>query len=424
MDALNTSQPTTWTFRRVIWATLVLVFVVLAFWLLYRFHAVIFVLFVSIVMGTAMRPAVARLYSIGVPRRTGVLLVYVLLLALLIAFVFLLFPLVVEQGATIAAQAPVYYQGLREWMATYPNLWIVRLSEFLPAALPGLESAPQTGEEVLASSEQALGYIASAAQVILIATAILLLAFHWTLDGPRAVQSMLTLIPRNQRESIGELIATMETRVGYYIVGQGVLGIVIGVMALIAYLLIGLPNALVLALVAGVMEFVPMIGPLIGAVPAAIVALSIDPSKLAWVIVATLVIQQLENSVLVPRVMRKAVGVNPFVTLLAIFAFTSLFGIAGALMAIPIAAILQVLFNRFVFHPEAQEADGLEGRDYASRLRYEAQDLAEDLRGQARLSKSGTDLWVRQTDEMMDEIEAITTDLDFLLAQVANPEAP
>jgi hypothetical protein len=82
------------------------------------------------------------------------------------------------------------------------------------------------------------------------------------------------------------------------------------------------------------------------------------------------------------------------------------------------------LLNRFVFHPEAQEADGPEGRDYASRLRYEAQDLAEDLRGQARLSKSGTDLWVRQTDEMMDEIEAITTDLDFLLAQVANPEAP
>jgi predicted PurR-regulated permease PerM len=235
---------------------------------------------------------------------------------------------------------------------------------------------------------------------------------------------LLKLIPRNQRESIGELITTMETKVGYYIVGQGVLGIVIGVMALIAYLLIGLPNALVLALVAGVMEFVPMIGPLIGAVPAAIVALSIDPFKFVWVIVATLVIQQLENSVLVPRVMRKAVGVNPFVTLLAIFAFTSLFGIAGALMAIPIAAILQVLLNRFVFHPEAQEADGPEGRDYASRLRYEAQDLAEDLRGQARLSKSGTDLWVRQTDEMMDEIEAITTDLDFLLAQVANPEAP
>ena len=67
----------------------------------------------------------------------------------------------------------------------------------------------------------------------------------------------------------------METKVGFYIAGQGVLCLVIGIMALVAYLLIGLPNALVLALVAGVLEAVPMIGPLLGAIPAALVALSI-----------------------------------------------------------------------------------------------------------------------------------------------------
>ncbi|MBK9613516.1 AI-2E family transporter [Candidatus Amarobacter glycogenicus] len=77
--------------------------------------------------------------------------------------------------------------------------------------------------------------------------------------------------------------------------------LVIGIMALVAYLLIGLPNALVLALAAGVLEAVPMVGPLLGAIPAAVIALSISPSKLIWVIVATMIIQQLENSVLVPR---------------------------------------------------------------------------------------------------------------------------
>ena len=101
-------------------------------------------------------------------------------------------------------------------------------------------------------------------------------------------------------------------------VGQGILCLTIGLMALVAYLLIGLPNVLVLALIAGVMEAVPMVGPLIGAVPAALVALSIAPSKLMWVIIATLIFQQLENYLLVPRVMNKAVGVNPFVSLLAI----------------------------------------------------------------------------------------------------------
>jgi hypothetical protein len=166
-----------------------------------------------------------------------------------------------------------------------------------------------------------------------------------------------------------------------------------------------------------------MIGPFLGAVPAALVALSIGPDKLIWVIVATIVIQQLENSLLVPRVMRTAVGVNPFVTLLALFAFSTLFGIAGALMAIPMAAIIQLLLDRFVFHPTVMEPEVSAGRDYASRLRYEAQDLAQDLRKQARLKKRGSDLRIKQIDHVMDEIEGITTDLDSLLALIPPSDA-
>jgi hypothetical protein len=166
-----------------------------------------------------------------------------------------------------------------------------------------------------------------------------------------------------------------------------------------------------------VLEAVPMIGPLLGAVPAALVALSIGPDKVVWVVIATAVIQQLENSLLVPRVMRRAVGVNPFVTLLALFAFSSLFGIAGALMAIPMAAIIQLVLNHFVFHPVMIEPDLPAGRDLASRLRYEAQDLAQDLRKQARLKKGGSDSRIKQIDQVMDEIETITTDLDALLTQ-------
>jgi predicted PurR-regulated permease PerM len=406
------------------WATLVLIFVALSFWLLYRYSQVIFILFIAILMGTVIRPVVTWLNRRGLPRIAGVILVYLLLLALLISFVLLLFPLIVEQGTTITAAVPGYYQGLRVWMVNYPNQLVVRLSQFLPATLQGLEPIQQTGQQMLASAGQALGYVSSAARVIFIAIVILLLAYHWTLDGPRTIQSLLLLVPMGQRESISELISAMETKVGFYIAGQGVLCLAIGVMALVAYLLIGLPNALVLALVAGVLEAVPMIGPLLGAIPAAVIALSIAPSKLIWVIVATLVIQQMENSLLVPRVMRKAVGVNPFVSLLAIFAFSSLFGIAGALMAIPLAAIIQLLLDRFVFHPGTMESEVSTGRDYASRLRYEAQDLSQDLRKQARLKKGGSDLSIKQTDQVMDEIEAITNDLDSLLAQVNTSGVP
>jgi predicted PurR-regulated permease PerM len=413
-----------WTSRRVVWATLVLVLIGVGFWLLYRFNQVLFLVFVAIVVGTVIRPAVTWLHHRGLPQVAGVVLVYLLILAFLVGFVFLLFPIIAKQGTAIAAVVPDYYQSVREWMVNYPNQMIVRLGQFLPEALFGQAAVQQTGQQVIATAGQAVGYLNSAAWFIFISIAMMLLSFHWTLEGPRTVHSLLLLVPKGQRESINELISAVEIKVSSFITGQGILCLAIGTMALVAYLLIGLPNALVLALVAGVLEAVPMVGPLLGAVPAGLVALSIAPSKLVWVIVATMVIQQLENSFLVPRVMRKTVGVNPFVSLLSIFAFGSFFGLVGVLMAIPIAAIIQLILERFVFRQSTMELEVPSGRDYASWLRYETQDLAQDLRKQARHKKEGSDLRVKQTDQVMDEIEALTTDLDALLTQINTPGAP
>jgi len=416
--ALQTpSQPYDWTFRRVFWTTLALIPVILGFWLLRRFNQVLFILFIAIVIGTVVRPVVAWLHHRGLPRIAGVILVYFLLLALVTGFLLLAFPLIFEQGTKLAAALPAYYQSLRQWMVHYPNQLSERLNELLPASLPSLNPAQQTEQDVMASLGQALRYATFAAKAIFMAIVILVLAFYWALDGPRTIQSFLLLVPQDRRKSISELISAIETKLGFFIAGQGVLCLAIGIVSLVAYLVIGLPNALVLALMAGVLEAVPMVGPVVGAIPAALVALSISPIKLVWVIVAAVAIQQLENNLLVPRVMRKAVGVNPFVTLLAIFAFGSLFGIAGALMAIPIAAIVQLLLDRFLFHRATLEPEASAGRDYASRLRYETQELAQDLRKQARLKKGGSDLRVQQIDQVMDEIETITTDLDALLAR-------
>jgi predicted PurR-regulated permease PerM len=412
------TPPYLWTFRRIIWATLVFVFVALGFWLLFRFHQVIFILFIAIVIGTVFRPVVTWLNRLGLPRNIAGILAYFILLALLFSFIFLLFPLIFEQGSTLVAAIPSYYQSLREEMANYSNPFIIRLSEVLPTMLPGLQPTPQTGQQMLDFAGLAAGYLASVANAIFLTITVLLLAFHWTLDGPYTIQSLLSLAPKSQRINFTQLISEMEIKVGSYIAGQGLLCLIIFFMSLVTYLIIGLPNALVLAIIAGVMEAVPYIGPLLGAIPAGLIALSINPSRLIWVIVASIVIQQLENNFLVPRVMRKAVGINPFVSLLAIFAFTSLFGIAGTLMAIPIAAIIQLLLNRFVFYPATLESAVSTKRDHASRLRYLAQDLAQDLRKQARINKTGSDLTVKQIDQVMDEIEAITTDLDTLLERV------
>ena len=412
-----------WTFWRVVWATLVLAAVVISFWLLFRFYQAVFILLVAILIGITLTPVVNWLNRKGLPRWAGCLLVYLLLLALVILFFVLVLPLLVEQGANIAAALPGYYKSFQTWMVNQPNLLISRLGGVLPETLPPLAAPTPTGQQLLNTAGQAFGYVTLLTSRLLKIGAVLLLAFYWTWDGPRITRSWLLLVPPDRRESTRDLLAAIETKVSAYVAGQGVLCGVVGLMALVAYLLIGLPYALVLAMIAGIMEAVPMIGPLLGAVPASLVALSIAPEKLVWVIVATIVIQQLENNLLVPRVMRRAVGVNPFVSLLSLFAFGSLLGIAGALMAVPIAAILQLLFNHFIFRPEALGAELSTRRDFTSQLQYEAQDLIQDLRKQARNNTGDLDARSQAVDQAMDELEALTTDLSTQLAEAPEAES-
>jgi predicted PurR-regulated permease PerM len=416
MDKKPSSQLDRWTFRQVVKSTLVLFGIGLCFYLFFRFYSVVFITFVAIILGTVIRPIINWLHLHKLPRLTGAILVYAVSLILALAFILLLFPLVFEQGAKIIENMPDYYQSIRDGIEDSPYSLILGVSQVLPLEIPSFSEVQQTGPETVSSTEQAMGYISSTSRGVFIFVIGLILTLHWALDGQRTIRSLLFLLPKSQRGDLSELVTSMELKISYFILGKGVLSLVVGIFALIAYMIIGLPNALALALIAGVLEAVPMIGPTLGAIPAAIIALSISPGKLIWVVVATIAIQFLENNLLVPRIMSKAVGVNPFVSLLSIFAFGSLFGIAGALMAIPIAAIIQLLLDRFVFHSTIPKPETHSGRDHSSRLRYEAKDLASDLQRQARLQKGGAGVTAKQIDIVMDEIETIASVLAVLLA--------
>ena len=126
------------------------------------------------------------------------------------------------------------------------------LEQFSPRPITWIGAGAANGAEMLASADQAWNSVASLSKAIFLSIAILLLAFYWTLEGPRTIQALLPLIPRDQRQGTYELISAMESKVGYFIAGQGILCLIVGIMALAAYLLIGLPNALVLALIAGI----------------------------------------------------------------------------------------------------------------------------------------------------------------------------
>jgi hypothetical protein len=143
--------------------------------------------------------------------------------------------------------------------------------------------------------------------------------------------------------------------------------------------------------------------------------LSSSPDKVVGVIAATVIVQQLEQNLLVPRVMDKAVGISAIVTMLAVTAFGALFGIAGALLAIPLAAILQLLVNELVIGPATMDLEQPEGRDRFSSIRYSAQQLVQDVRKQVRAKDDPSDA---EADQIEDNLEGIARDLDSVLAQV------
>jgi predicted PurR-regulated permease PerM len=357
-----------------------------------------------------------------------VILIYLLLLALIAGFVLLVAPLLAEQLTQISLELPGQYAGFRNALVQSRSVFLQQIGLRLPIRLfLGAPAAPAvTGEvEVEAALDRVAMFFNMAGitlRGLLALLAVSLLAFYWTLESNRTIRSLLLFFDPVRRERIRVLIGEIESRVGGYIRGQSLLCLIIAGVSLIAYLLIGLPYALVLALIAGVMEAVPMIGPVLGAIPAILVTLTQAPEKVVWVVVATAGIQALEGYLLVPRVMNRSVGVSPIVSLLALATFTSLLGLPGALLAIPVAAIIQLILDRFVLNVEVPEEPALGGRDQANLLRYEAHDLALDVRKQVRQKET---LAEESADRIEDSIEAIVGDLDQLLAQIAeNGKAP
>jgi predicted PurR-regulated permease PerM len=239
-------------------------------------------------------------------------------------------------------------------------------------------------------------------------------------SGDRTVRSLLLLLPPERRPEAAELVDAATTKLAAFVRGQLILCGAVGALAFLAYTIIQLPHAAALAVMAGLFEAIPLIGPTLGAVPAALVAFTVDPFLVVWVGLATLIIQVAENYILVPRVMDRSVGVHPFVTILSIAAFGSVMGIPGALLAIPLAALIQLLLEHFVLEVD-NAVPRTEGRTRVSLLRYEAQHLTTDIR---QLVRHKDEQATASIDMLEEELEAIAVDLDRVLAEREESPAP
>src|SRR5215207_2206622 len=367
-----------WTTSQVVIATTFVVCVFLTFWLLYRLRALIFLLFVAIVIGIAIRPLVEWLQRRGVARNTGIIIIYILIAAVVLGFLALTFPLIADQATQLSQNLPQYYSEIRGALVNSGNRLLQNIGLRLPPELTlFLSSIPVADGELINQVTQTVFFTNLVVRGILSILAVFLLAYYWTQESSGIICTLLRLVPLNGRHDVQELFYLAESKMGGYVRGQAILCLIVGAAAFILYTLIGLPYTLVLALIAGFMEMVPIVGPALGAVPALLAALSTDPDKVIWVLVATGLIQMMENVLLVPRVMKNSMGVNPIIILLSLVAFSSVFGFAGALLALPLAAIIQLILDRILNPPESstgqfseEEADVVSLIDESKRLMH------------------------------------------------------
>jgi len=393
-----------WSGRRILLANLVVLAVVACFALLYRSAAALFILFVGISLGMAVKPGVEWLRRRGIRRWAGALAIYAALGCLCAGVLMLAVPVIADQAATLVARAPHHFERVRTELLSSESNTLRRIAWYLPAAVER-SGAPAIDVKSVLETGGAVG------RNLFTVVAVLLLGFYWTLEGERRMRALVLFAPFDRRRSIRGFLTEIERTVGAYLRGQSLVCLVIGLLAFVIYRLMGLPHAGIVGLVYAIGEAIPVVGPIIGTLFAAMVAASVGPSLVFGVLGAAIFLQLFENYVLIPRVMVRTVGISPLVTLLAVTAFASVLGIAGAILAIPLAAIVQLLLSRFLLGAEAQHGEPPAGRGHLSAVRWEVRELIVDLRKLAPLAGRS-----RSAERVEDSIEAIAHDLDRMLA--------
>jgi len=177
--------------------------------------------------------------------------------------------------------------------------------------------------------------------------AVLIITFYMTLEEDGMKKFVKSIAPLKYQPYLISKVKRVQVKMGMWLRGQLILSLILGVLAYIGLLIIGVDYALVLALLVAVTEFIPYVGPIIGGIPAVFIAFTQSPVKAGIVVVLYVVIQQLENSVISPKVMQKAVGLNPIIIILALLVGGTIGGFAGVILAIPAVTIISVFVEDF-----------------------------------------------------------------------------
>jgi predicted PurR-regulated permease PerM len=318
--------------------------------LLFLVGEILVIVLLAAILATGLSPVVERLAKREWTRRrrrlsrpAAIAVVYLGLLVALGAIGSLLISPLVVETREIVQRAPALYEQLQQMLDGLQRryAWLPDLTSIINR-LP--QEAGQLGQYLGAATGVAFRVFGG----VVSAVTVLILSIYMLLEGPIIKEGFLRLFPREHRRRVDVVLQHVGAKFGGWLRGQLFLGLIIGIAAGLGTWILGLPYPFLLGLGAGITELVPMVGPVLGAIPAVFVALFGPTWRLLAVIVLFTAIQQVENNLLVPRVMKQTVGLSPLLTIVAIMIGAKLMGILGALLAVPIAAALQVIVGEIV----------------------------------------------------------------------------
>lgn len=340
-------RPTNATVARIV---VVVAAVSLLLFALYRVRSVLVLVLVSAFLAVGLDPAVRRLESFKLKRGQAVAVIFLALVVVIVGFALAVVPPLVSQISTFAGDLPDY---VRDLGANHPRIndWVVEND--IPQKLE--EATKNVPSLIGGSFGSVLGVAGSVMSAVFSGLTILVLTIYFTMSLSRIRDGSLKLVPKSRRARVGELADPILEKIGGYIAGQITVASIAAVLSLIFLTVAGVPFPIALSLWVLLAALIPLVGATLGAIPAVIVAFFTSTGLGVGTLVFFLIYQQVENYVIAPRIMTKAVDISPAAVLLAALIGGTLLGFVGALMAIPAAAAIKLIMQQVVL-PKAEAA--------------------------------------------------------------------
>ena len=317
--------------------------------------SVLIVFFISILFASALNPAVNFMEKRRVPRAVSVIFMYLGLLFLFGFFISQLIPLVATQLMELAHSLTGILDKLTsdELQLPFGESLQPVIQDFLQqidretlvAQLKsGLENLSTQLQGIAGNTVGAIkGIFSGVVQFVLV----LVLTFFLVVNERSVSEFFISLFPSKHNTYIADKITIIQNKVGYWLQGQLTLMVLMFLLSLTGLLILGIDNALTLAMMTGIAELLPVVGPIAAGIPAVLVAFNESPWLAVWMIGLIVLIQQIEGHILVPLVMRKAVGLNPIIIILAMLVGLETLGVVGMIMAVPVATILSIFVKEY-----------------------------------------------------------------------------